>query len=68
MLTVYRLKEWRNKRVLTQRELAEKSGVSLDTVTRLDKVGEAQPRTIRKLAEALGITTDELIGEPTAAK
>ena len=56
-----RLKEWRERRLLTQRELAAKVGMSAGQVNRIER-GIHQPRlsTIRKLAEALGVTPDEL--------
>ena len=57
-----RLKELRRERVLSLRELEEKSGVSYNTIWRLEnsKTG-AQPRTIRKLAAALGVEPEELV-------
>jgi transcriptional regulator with XRE-family HTH domain len=44
------------------RELEEMSGVSYNTIWRLEtgKTG-AQPRTIRKIAEALGVDPVELV-------
>ena len=44
------------------RELEEMSGVSYNTIWRLEtgKTG-AQPRTIRKIAEALGVEPHELL-------
>ena len=49
------------------KELEELSGVSYNTVWRLEtgKTG-AQPRTIRKLAEALGVDAAELVKEEAA--
>lgn len=57
-----KLKELRQRRVLTLHELGERSGVSYNTVWRLEngKTG-AQPRTIRKLAAALGVDPEELV-------
>ena len=57
-----RLRELRHQSVLSMRELEEASGVSYNTIWRLEtgKTG-AQPRTIRKLAEALGVAPSELI-------
>ncbi len=59
---VGKLKELRQRRVLTLHELGERSGVSYNTVWRLEngKTG-AQPRTIRKLAAALGVEPEELV-------
>jgi transcriptional regulator with XRE-family HTH domain len=57
-----KLKELRDRRVLTLHELEERSGVAYNTIWRLEngKTG-AQPRTIRKLAKALGVEPEELV-------
>jgi transcriptional regulator with XRE-family HTH domain len=48
--------------VLSLRELEEKSGVSYNTIWRIEDGRQgAHPRTIRKLAEALGVAPSELI-------
>ena len=48
-----RLKELRRERVLSLRELEERSGVSYNTIWRLEDGRQgAHPRTVRKLAEA----------------
>ena len=55
-VNVERLKELRRERVLSLRELEEKSGVSYNTIWRLEDGRQgAHPRTMRKLAEALGV-------------
>ncbi len=63
-MNVRRLRELRRQKVLSMRELEEKSGVSYNTVWRLEteRTG-AQPRTIRKLADALGVEPAELLPE-----
>ena len=44
-------------------ELAEKSGVDDSMISKLENLRRgAQPRTLRKLAEALGVEPDELVG------
>jgi transcriptional regulator with XRE-family HTH domain len=59
---VAKLKELRQRRVLTLRELEEESGVSYNTIWRLENgYTEARPSTIRKLAAALGVEPEELI-------
>ena len=57
-----KLRELREDRVYSQRELAEKAGIGADTVYRLERSEEAgaHPRTIRKLATALGVEPREL--------
>ena len=63
-----KLRQLRRHMVLSMRELEEKSGVSYNTVWRLEtgRTG-AQPRTIRKLAEALDVEPSVLIEEPEDA-
>jgi transcriptional regulator with XRE-family HTH domain len=61
-VNVQRLRELRRQRVLSMRELEEMSGVSYNTIWRLENsVTGAQPRTIRKIAGALGIDPAELV-------
>jgi transcriptional regulator with XRE-family HTH domain len=57
-----RLRELRRTRVLSMRELEELSGVSYNTIWRLEtgRTG-AQPRTIRRIAAALGVEPAELV-------
>lgn len=56
-----RLREWRDKRLMTQHELAERVGLSEGALNRIEK-GRAEPRpsTVRKLAQALDIDPSEL--------
>ncbi len=57
-----RLRELRRQRVLSMRELEERSGVSYNTIWRLENgLTGAQPRTIRRLAEVLGVDASELV-------
>ena len=57
-----RLRELRQERALSLRELGDMTGVAFDTINKLE-LGkrEAQPRTVRKLAEALGVEPKELM-------
>jgi transcriptional regulator with XRE-family HTH domain len=56
-----RLKELRERNLLTQAELGVAAGVSRDQVSRIER-DEVDPRfsTIRKLARALGVDPSEL--------
>ena len=59
-----RLKELRRERVLSLRELEERSGVSYNSIWRIEDGRQgAHPRTIRRLAEGLGVAPSELIKE-----
>jgi transcriptional regulator with XRE-family HTH domain len=61
-VNVQRLRALRQQRVLTLRELETRSRVAYNTIWHLEngKRG-AQPRTIRKLAAALGVEPEELV-------
>ena len=57
-----RLRQIRQERALSLRELGRVSGVAFDTINKLENEHrEAQPRTLRKLAEALGVEPKELM-------
>ena len=57
-----RLRDLRKRALLTQKELADKSGVGVTTIIRIER-NQVEPhgRTIRKLAEALGVEPEELV-------
>jgi transcriptional regulator with XRE-family HTH domain len=67
MLTVAplkeRLKEERRRAALTQGELAEKAGVGVNTIVRIETGEIKEPRvsTLRKLARALGLEARDLL-------
>lgn len=58
-----RLKELREKNSLTQEQLAKSSGISSRMIQRYE-YGTSRPRldAAEKIAKALGVTTDELLG------
>jgi transcriptional regulator with XRE-family HTH domain len=59
-----KLKKLRNRRLWLIGDLAEKSGVHRNTISKLENgKGGAYPETIRQLAEALDVEPAELIGE-----
>ena len=61
-VNIQRLRELRRQKVLSMRELEEMSSVSYNTIWRLENgVTGAQPRTIRKIAQALGVEPAELV-------
>ena len=57
-----RLRRLRQRRVWTLQELASRSGVHYTTIARAETQREYKPRpgTIRKLAEALGVSAEYL--------
>ena len=59
--TIRRLRELR---ALSQRELAAQARLSVTTVNRIEVAKrKPMPRTVRKLAAALGVTPEELLSE-----
>ena len=57
-----RLRHLRREQALSQRELSRMTGIAFDTISRLETGKQrAQPRTIRKLANALGVEPRELM-------
>ena len=58
-----RLREWRQRRLLTQEDLAKRAGVGVQTIIRIEGGQGARISTLRKLAEALDVTADQLLGE-----
>jgi transcriptional regulator with XRE-family HTH domain len=67
MLTVAplkeKLREERRRAGLTQGELAEKAGVGINTIVRIETGEIEEPRvsTLRKLASALGLEVRDLL-------
>lgn len=59
------LRRLRNERLLSQRELAEKAGLSPTTILKLEagRVEESHPRTVRKLIQALDVRPADLLEE-----
>ena len=63
-----KLRTLRDEHFLSHRELANRAGVSPTTVLNLEAgKGEAQRRTIRKVAEALGVEPQQLVKKPDNA-
>lgn len=55
------LKYWRLRRAMTIEELAKKTGMSTQTIVNIERHGNMpRPSTISRLAEALGITLEQL--------
>ena len=60
-----RLREWREKRGLSLRKLGDLSGVHYVSLVKME-AGRLDPQlsTLLKLCRALGITLNQLVGEP----
>jgi transcriptional regulator with XRE-family HTH domain len=61
------LRYWRSQRALRQTELAERADVGIMSVSRGETGQPLQLATVRKLAEALGVTPAELQAQPPEA-
>ncbi len=62
------LRDLRKRRLLTQEQLAERSGVGVATITRVERNQvEPQGSTLRKLADALGVEVQALFPSSQAA-
>ncbi len=57
-----RLRQLRKQSLMTQEQLAERSGVAVSTIIRIER-NQVEPHgsTIRKLAEALEVEPEELV-------
>ena len=65
------LRRVRERRLLTQRELATRAGLTQATVLRIERgTTRARISTVRRLADALGVRAKELMGdaEPESGK
>lgn len=62
-----RLREWREKRGLSLRKLGDLSGVHYVSLVKME-AGRLDPQlsTLLKLCRSLGITLNQLVGEPRA--
>ena len=61
-MRLVRLRQLREQALLTQDELARRSGLSKSTVNRLEQgLQDARISTVRKLAAALGVSASALL-------
>ena len=57
-----KLRRVRRALALSQRDLSRMTGIAFDTISRLETGKQrAQPRTIRRLADVLGVEPRELL-------
>jgi transcriptional regulator with XRE-family HTH domain len=70
MVKLTRLRDVRQRKALTQQQLAERAGVNRVTIARIEGgKDEPFPTTVRKVADALGVEPDDLMetGAPATA-
>jgi len=58
---VDKLKELRIDQGLSQRELSERAGISNTSVWKIERGGGANPATLKKIADVLGVRASELV-------
>jgi len=65
VITMVKLREWRNERGLSLRKLGAMAGVSFVTLARIE-AGKFDPRlsTLVKLCQALNVKIGELVNQP----
>ena len=60
MMEIPNLRRLRQRKALSQEALAQKSGIALSTIMRLEKGKPARYVTVHKLAGVLGVPAEEL--------
>lgn len=61
------VRELRERRMLSQQELAKRAGVSLFTIQRIERgEGSVRPKTGRAVATALGVGVEDLLPKELA--
>lgn len=66
MVKLQRLRQVRERKVLTQAQLAERAGISRVALSKIEScASDPYPTTIRKLAAALGVDPEDLM-EPVS--
>ncbi len=55
------LKAWRKHLNLSQKELAARAGISQPALSQMENSDNLRTRTVEKLAQALGISPDQLV-------
>lgn len=58
------IKELRKKRKISQEELAKQAGITYSTLIKIESGANDNPtiKTMRKIADALRVTLDDLVG------
>ena len=66
-VVILHLKRWRIHKGMLQEELAEATDLTQATISRLENGGAARLATVKVLAEALGITREQLLHQQPEA-
>ena len=62
-----KLKELRIDEGLSQRALAQRAGLSQTSIWKIERGGGANPATLKKLADVLGVRPTDLVKEASDA-
>ena len=62
-----KLKELRIDQGLSQRALAQRAGLSQTSIWKIERGGGANPATLKKLADVLGVRPTDLVKEASDA-
>jgi transcriptional regulator with XRE-family HTH domain len=62
-VNVDKLKELRIDEGLSQRALAQRAGLSQTSIWKIERGGGANPATLKKLADVLGVRPTDLVKE-----
>jgi len=66
-VNVDKLKELRIDEGLSQRALAQRAGLSQTSIWKIERGGGANPATLKKLADVLGVRPTDLVKEASDA-
>ena len=66
-MNVDKLKELRIDEGLSQRALAQRAGLSQTSIWKIERGGGANPATLKKLADVLGVRPTDLVKEASDA-
>jgi transcriptional regulator with XRE-family HTH domain len=66
-VNVDKLKELRIDEGLSQRALAQRAGLSQTSIWKIERGGGANPATLKKLADVLGVRPTDLVKETSDA-
>ena len=62
------IREWRQARFLSQRQLADRAGVSRETIINVEAGKPLRVTTLQRLAAALGLSPEDLFQRPEDVK
>lgn len=67
MVVLSRLRALRERRGMTQEEVAELASTSPTTIVRAEQGKDVRPPTLKRIAKALGVPTEQLLADEVTA-